>query len=250
MNNELVKISETVDEIVRDLTPPVSLGAIACPHEQIIPRASKIATQLGDLIEKQKLYYPLRGQKYITVEGWTTLLAILGCGVRELNCECVEETESGQPTEWVGTVELFKLSDGSRIGGASSIVGRDENKWKDRHARRSMAVTRATSKACRLSFSWIIAMAGYAPTPAEEMMETGRTEPVLMPEFDPLVAEALIHSAKEICERQGSLDALEAWFRKLSRYAQQCIKREPYASQLDELKQTVLPEEKDEKDHE
>lgn len=32
-----------------------------------------------------------------------------------------------------------------------------------------MAATRATSKACRLSFSWIMTLAGFAGTPAEEM---------------------------------------------------------------------------------
>lgn len=32
-----------------------------------------------------------------------------------------------------------------------------------------MAQTRATSKACRLAFSWIMQLAGYAVTPAEEM---------------------------------------------------------------------------------
>jgi hypothetical protein len=33
-----------------------------------------------------------------------------------------------------------------------------------------MAQTRATGKACRLAFSWIMSLAGYEPTPAEEMM--------------------------------------------------------------------------------
>ena len=35
-----------------------------------------------------------------------------------------------------------------------------------------MAQTRATGKACRLAFSWIMALAGYEPTPAEEMPDT------------------------------------------------------------------------------
>ena len=32
-----------------------------------------------------------------------------------------------------------------------------------------MAITRATGKAFRLNYSWIMALAGYEPTPAEEM---------------------------------------------------------------------------------
>ena len=244
MNERLVKIHEArleedaVDKMVAEVIPPVSLGAIECSHQQIIPRASRIASQLRDVIESQKLYHLLRGKQYITVEGWTTLLAILGCGVREVNCECIDESE------WVATVELFKLSDGAHIGGASAMVGRDENKWKERHARRSMAITRATSKACRLSFSWIMSLAGYTATTAEEMTESVRAVNTDVLPFDPLVAEGLMRSAKDICNRQGSLDALEGWFKNLSRFAKQCIKREPYATQLDELKQSVLPEEK------
>jgi hypothetical protein len=50
----------------------------------------------------------------------------------------------------------------------------DENLWAKRptYARRSMAITRATGKAFRLGFSWVITLAGYNPTPAEEMPGT------------------------------------------------------------------------------
>ena len=60
---------------------------------------------------------------------------------------------------------------GGGRGGASALCGMDEPKWasKPDYARRSMAVTRATGKAYRLGFSWIMELAGYASTPAEEM---------------------------------------------------------------------------------
>jgi hypothetical protein len=47
----------------------------------------------------------------------------------------------------------------------------DERTWsqRDAYARRSMAITRATGKAFRLGFSWIMTLAGYEPTPWEEM---------------------------------------------------------------------------------
>ena len=46
----------------------------------------------------------------------------------------------------------------------------DEATWAKRpdYARRSMAATRAVSKACRLAFSWVMVMAGYDATPREE----------------------------------------------------------------------------------
>ena len=37
----------------------------------------------------------------------------------------------------------------------------------------SMAQTRAVSKAFRLALSWVMTLAGYEPTPAEEMKSGG-----------------------------------------------------------------------------
>lgn len=71
-------------------------------------------------------------------------------------------------------VELIRTGDGAVIGRASAICGTpDEPTWATRpaYARRSMAITRATGKAYRLGFSWIMALAGYEPTPAEEMTD-------------------------------------------------------------------------------
>jgi hypothetical protein len=45
-----------------------------------------------------------------------------------------------------------------------------------------MAQTRATGKACRLAFSWIMSLAGYEVTPAEEMTPIVETEKEKEPE--------------------------------------------------------------------
>jgi hypothetical protein len=76
------------------------------------------------------------------------------------------------------------MADGACISRASAECGAEDEKdkhgkplWanRPRYARRSMAQTRATAKACRLAFSWIMALAGYQPTPAEEMPENEPT---------------------------------------------------------------------------
>lgn len=61
--------------------------------------------------------------------------------------------------------------DGGVVGGAEALCSRREEKWRDREDNQiaSMAQTRATAKAFRLSFGFIMPMSGYAPTPAEEM---------------------------------------------------------------------------------
>jgi hypothetical protein len=56
-----------------------------------------------------------------------------------------------------------------------------------------MAVTRATGKAYRLAFSWIMNLAGYEVTPAEEMMgvNSGQSSDVLRDRFDKLWKECI-----------------------------------------------------------
>lgn len=130
-----------------------------------IEYAAKIATSLTRVIEKQVLYSNISGRKYVKVEGWELLGTFLGILPKERE---VKELADGS---FEASVDLLRASDGVVVGGASALCGMDESRWSkaDRYARRSMAITRAVGKAYRSSFSWIISLAGYEPTPAEEM---------------------------------------------------------------------------------
>jgi hypothetical protein len=134
------------------------------PH-QMVTFVTQVANVLADVIEKQKLYKNIQGKKYIEVDGWTTLGALLGVLPRETS---VTELPDGS---YVGAVDLVRTDSGKVVGGASSLCSIEEKRWSnaDKYARRSMAVTRATGKSYRLAFSWIVKMAGYESTPAEEM---------------------------------------------------------------------------------
>jgi hypothetical protein len=128
-------------------------------------KATKIANVLSDIIEKQKLFTNIQGKKHVRVDAWCALGNFLGVVPREVQ---VKELEDGS---YEAEVELLRWSDGTRIGGASALCSVTEKRWgsADKYARRSMSVTRATGKAFRLAFSWIICLAGYEPTPSEEM---------------------------------------------------------------------------------
>lgn len=144
----------------------VRLGSITVATPQdVIDQASKIAKQLANIIKDRKLYSTISGKNFVRVEGWTTMGAMLGILPREV---AVIEAENG---DFMADVELIRASDGMIVGRASAIVGSDEKTWagRPRYARRSMSVTRATGKAYRLGWSWIITLAGFEPTPAEEM---------------------------------------------------------------------------------
>lgn len=135
--------------------------------EETVARASAQATVLTRVIEDQKLYSTISGRRHVKVEGWTTVAALNGVVPREVGRPQRQEDGS-----YYAVVELIRVADGSVVGRASSLCGGpDEPMWAGRpeYARASMAVTRATGKACRMLFSWIVTLSGFDATPAEEM---------------------------------------------------------------------------------
>lgn len=143
----------------------VNLGTIrTAGPAAVIREASGIAEQLAEIVNSRKLYSTISGRKYVKVEGWTTLGAMLGVLPREVETHPIDNG-------YESTVELVRASDGAVVGRGSAICTRGERNWakRDDYAVRSMAITRATGKAYRLGFSWVMALAGYEPTPAEEM---------------------------------------------------------------------------------
>ena len=131
----------------------------------VIARGAEQAKPLAELIKAQNLSVKISGRQYVKVEGWVTLAAMNGVLPREIEVERIEDGT------YIATVALIRISDQTELTRASAECGTDEPLWAQRpnYARRSMAITRATGKACRIAFSWVISMAGYEPTPFEEM---------------------------------------------------------------------------------
>ena len=162
------------DEKAITVQTNVSLGAAVLPSPaHVISYATDVSKELSTIINRQKLYSVINGRKYVQVEGWTTMGAMLGVVPRTVS---VEEIHDGV---FEATVELVRVSDGAIIGRGIAECGADDETdkygkpvWANRarYARKSMAITRATGKAFRLSFSWIMKLAGYEATPWEEML--------------------------------------------------------------------------------
>ena len=145
--------------------------AIDRPHpREIVAQATEEANVLAGVIEKQKLFSMIQGKRFVKVEGWVTLATLRGCLPREVE---VQELPEGR---YVAIVELVRMSDGAVLTRASAECGgAGDTIWMSRpsNARRSMAITRATGKAARVAFSWVMALAGFEVTPAEEMDHVG-----------------------------------------------------------------------------
>jgi len=112
----------------------------------------------------------IQGKDYLKVEAWTTAALFSGLQAQILEVERVP-ADLAEPLRaykaWAG---LYNR-EGQRVAAAMSICSRDEPRWAQasENAVLSMAQTRATSKACRLALSFIVVLAGYQPTPAEEV---------------------------------------------------------------------------------
>lgn len=164
---------EIVEEHSTDLEPrleasPTLFGT--SDPVKVIEGATRIATPLAGLVDKQQLFKMIGGKKHVLVEGWSLLGSMLGVFPVTV---WTRKLEDG----WEARVEA-RTRDGAVIGAAEAECLRSESLWanRDDYALRSMAQTRATSKALRQPLGFVMQLAGFAATPAEEM-PTGGTDP-------------------------------------------------------------------------
>ena len=142
--------------------------------------ATNVANCLSDLIKSQGLVKKGLNKKdpeaeYVLVEGWEVLGTMLGIvPVTEI----VEPicNDKGKVRGYKARAYLYRnpvMEHGEIVSGtliatteASATV---EGFQKDTAGMMSMAQTRALGKCYRMALSWIMKMAGYEGTPAEEM---------------------------------------------------------------------------------
>jgi len=176
--NEIVSVDQKTGEIV-ETNQRLVFGTQDA--EGIIAKATSVANRLADIVEKGKLYNAIQGKKFVRAEGWTAMAAMLGVFPSTDYCRRIER--EGEIV-YEAKVILRHLS-GAEVGSGEAICSSKERNWgnRDEYAIKSMAQTRAVGKACRLSFSWIMAMAGYESTNAEEMIDAKPT--ISMPKAKP-----------------------------------------------------------------
>jgi len=139
-----------------------------------VDRGQRQAQALMSILENNQdatLFADINGKKYLRVEGWELIGRF-----NKINAivDYVHEiVEEGKLIGYEAKVDL--MQDGQRKASATSLCGLDEWVCKgktglaQRNTCMSMAQTRGVSKAYRLNFSWIAVLAGFQPTPAEEM---------------------------------------------------------------------------------
>ena len=135
--------------------------------EAIVSNASGVAKLLTTILREQQLVVNIQGREHVLVEGWTLLAGMMGHSVGTTNTRPIEvDGKAG----FIAHAEVYDQH-GNVVGSADGICTRGERSWsgRDDYALSGMAQTRAISRAARQRFGFIVRLAGYEATPAEEM---------------------------------------------------------------------------------
>lgn len=165
MSNELQKVEELEAVAIQ----PANLFGTSDP-QMALTKAAAVATVLTRVIKEQGLFKQIGTKAHIFVDAWTFLGSMLGVFPNVVWSKRIMDGET--PIGWEARVEAKTLA-GQVVGSAEASCLYNERNWKGRddYAVRSMAQTRATGKAMRLPLGFIVVLAGYSATPAEEMVE-------------------------------------------------------------------------------
>ncbi|MDO5841744.1 MAG: hypothetical protein Q4Q24_00550 [Methanobrevibacter ruminantium] len=173
MNDLIVPEQKTEDITIRD----ADILNVNYNFDDKITVATKVASSLKNVIKTQGLSVEITNKKgqtneYVTAEGWEVLGTMLGCTPY---VEEVVEIPSAHKAKFCYKATVSIRQGDVVLSRAFAIAERNERQ-KDRPSVYSMAQTRALGKAYRMALSWIIKMAGYEPTPAEEMPKYNERE--------------------------------------------------------------------------
>jgi hypothetical protein len=131
-----------------------------------LARMAEYASALVDVVRDRGLSVRIQGREHLQVEAWQALGGM--CGVFA-SIAWTRPTEDG--AGFLARAEARTLR-GELVGAAEASCTRDEKVWADRYpfTLRSMAQTRAISRALRAPLAQIAVLAGYDATAAEEML--------------------------------------------------------------------------------
>ena len=178
-DEEITSNVPTVQEQTQNL-PDYAILNPEIPMTSKVQVATNVANCLKDLVVSQNLVVTGLNPKqpdaeYVTVEGWEVLGTMLGIVP---DTKIVEEmkNDKGRTIGFKARATLYQnpqLDDGKIVGGtvlstAEAYCTKDDFQKKF-FSMASMAQTRALGKAYRMGLSWIMKMAGFEPTFAEDM---------------------------------------------------------------------------------
>lgn len=170
---EFIEQDEHGNEIaVREVSPATLFGTNS--PTLVLERATEVANALAQVIQQKKLYTVMGRDKegnerrHIKVEAWMMLGAMIGVFPETEWTRKIEDSNGNLAYE---ARVVARTRDGAIVGAREAMCSKSEPNWKTRddYAIRSMAQTRATSGALSMPLRFIVVLAGFEGTPAEEM---------------------------------------------------------------------------------
>lgn len=163
------------------------------------------ATNLKDLIVQNHLYTNIKGKNYVNVEGWQIAGAFTG--VFPI-VEKVENLSEGSGKYKYRAEVTLRDKDNNIVGSGMAICTNQEAGKKnfDEYAVASMAQTRAVGKAFRMKIGWLLKVAGYETTPAEEMDTV--TEAEVVPKQTSMREVSIAVDRLSLCQDLQSLKSV------------------------------------------
>lgn len=144
------------------------------PPEIVLEEARAAATALKQVIDSKPKKVTFNGETYLENEDWLTVARFYGVTSRIRSTKFVEFGEGdNKVVGFEAIAEAYSVNSTDVISMAESMCLSDERNWQNKplFQLRSMAQTRASSRVLRQVFGWVVVLAGYKATPAEEMIE-------------------------------------------------------------------------------
>lgn len=161
--------------------------------EEVLVEAQQAAAALQQRIAGKKTPVVFNGEQYVEADDWQMVAHFFGYAAKATSCEYVE---FGDVVGFKAEADLVHEASGRVVSHAVAFCLNEEDNWGERNkydwqnGRRvlvgsvqtprfqlaSMAQTRACAKVCRNKLAWVVSLAGYRPTPAEEMQTASGQE--------------------------------------------------------------------------
>lgn len=150
---------------------PDQLTLVGAPST-VLKEATKAAKALAQVIEAKPKKVVFNGKTYLQFEDWQTLGRFYGVTAVCMTTKYVEFGDGdSKVVGFEARADALLVGSNQVISSAEAMCLNDEANWsrKPLFQLKSMAQTRACAKALRNVLAWVVVLAGYAPTPAEEM---------------------------------------------------------------------------------
>ena len=191
-------MNESLEYLTKDQTLEQAQHYLTSTHTtrapaSILLEAKMAAQSLRDVISQKTRPVIFNGEQYLEFEDWQTIGRFYNVTSKIVSTNFVQY---GAVQGFEAYAVAIDLNSGQEISGANAMCLNDESKWSTRSKYewikniktkvgdepvplfqlRSMAQTRACAKVLRNVLAWVAVLAGYKPTPAEELQDNSNIQ--------------------------------------------------------------------------